>query len=144
VPHKITRPEVAKRLGIKAMAETRPGISYRDLARLFAASFSTVRDALRFPVSHWAAMLVIAPAPPVAKKHRAVGVKHPVIPIMARPGSRDRAKLVPPEPTVEYKERVDFDAPESVIDEKAQEKAITKAIEEQDRKLREGKGAEVE
>nr|MDO8112444.1 hypothetical protein [Candidatus Sigynarchaeota archaeon] len=136
MPHKMTRPEVVKRLGIKAMADARPGISYRDLARLFAASFSAVRDALRFPVSYWAAMLIVAPAPPIAKKQRGPIAIRPVLPVRARPGSRDRANLVEPEPTVEYEEPVEFDEPRLEDDEAAREETITKADEAQDLELR--------
>nr|MDO8112947.1 hypothetical protein [Candidatus Sigynarchaeota archaeon] len=136
MPHKMTRPEVVKRLGIKAMADARPCISYRDLARLFAASFSAVRDALRFPVSHWAAMLMVAPAPPVAKKQRGLIAIRPVSPVRARSGSRDRAKLVEPEPTVEYDEPIDFEETQPEYDEAAQERAIQEADEAQERLLR--------
>ncbi len=139
----MTRPEAAKRLGIKAMADAKPGITYRQLARLFAASFSTVRDALRFPVSRWATLLASAPpAPaPAAKSHRAVTKLTAGPAPRHRPCSRDRAKLVDPEPTVDYEEPVDFDSdPQPDCDEAAHERAILEADDARDRFLRGVKG----
>jgi len=141
----MTKPEVIKRLAIKAVLDANPSAKRQHVAGLFQTSFRVVTDAARHTTAQLAAMLAIAPAPRPRARGAvppAPGVGHSITP--HSPGSRARAKLVPPESTVEYDEQVDFDVPEPVIDEKAQENAITKAIEEQDRKLREGKGKEVE
>jgi len=141
----MTKPEVTKRLAIKAVLGANLPAKRQHVAALFQTSLRVVTDAARHTTAQLAAMLAIAPAPrPRARVAvpTASAVGHPTTP--RRPGSRARAKLEKPEHTVEYEEQVDFDVPEPVIDDEAQEKAITKAIEEQDRKLREGKGTEVE
>ena len=130
----MTCPEVAKRLGIKAMADATPGISYRDLAWFFGTSFSAVRDALRFPVEHWARMLQVAPPP--SPKARVKPAARSVAVIPWRPGSRANARLGTPEPTISIPEPVNFDVPEPVIDDDAIDAAYADADEEQDRMLR--------
>lgn len=134
MPHKMICPEVAKRLGIKAMAEATPGISYRDLARCFGTSFSAVRDALRYPVVYWARMLAVAPLP--SSKACVQPAVQPVAAIPSRPGSRDRARLEKPDPTIIIPEPVQFDVPEPVIDDEAIDAAYAEADEQRDRVLR--------
>ena len=107
MPYRMTRPEVAKRFAIKAMADATLGITYRDLARLFGTRFSAVRDALRQPVTYWARMLVVAPVP--SKKTRVKPVVQPVGVIPPRPGARENARLVKPERTISIPEPVNFD-----------------------------------
>jgi len=134
MPHKMTRPEVAKRLGIKAMADATPGISYRELARYFSTSYSAVRDALRYPVARWARMLEVAPPP--SQTARVTPAARPVAAIPLRLGSRANACLETPEPTVTIPEPVNFDVPEPVIDDDAIDAAYADADEQQDRVLR--------
>ena len=100
MPYRITRPEVAKRLAIKAMASTTPGNTYRDLARLFCTSFSAVRDALRRPIAHWAGMLKVAPVP--SKKARVKPAVPQVLVIPSRPGNREHVRLEKPESPVSF------------------------------------------
>jgi hypothetical protein len=134
MPHTMTRPEVAKRLGIEAMADATPGISYRELARYFGTSFSVVRDALWHPVAHWASLLAVAPAPP--SKVRVKPVVQPIAVISSRPGSRERARLEEPDPIITIPEPVHFDEPEPVINDQFIEDAYADADDEQDRVLR--------
>lgn len=130
----MTRPEVTKRLAIKVMADTTPGLTYRKLARLFSTSFSAVRDALRRPVTYWASMMAVAPVP--SKKANIKPVFQPVAMIPPRSGARERARLVPPEQTIIIPEYVDFDVPEPEINDKANDAAYADADEQRDRVLR--------
>jgi len=129
----MTRSEVAKRLAIKAMTDTTPRLTYRNLARLFSTSFSAVRDALRQPVAFWASMMADAPAP--SKKATIRLVVQPVTVISPRPGSRERARLTTPEPTIIIPERADFEVDELEIDQDAIDRNINEKIEERDWKI---------
>ncbi|HME52659.1 MAG TPA: hypothetical protein VKM55_10610 [Candidatus Lokiarchaeia archaeon] len=136
MPYRMTRPEVAKRLAIKAMADATPGITYRDLARLFRTSYSAVRDALRSTVAKWAAMLIIAPEPSIKVGAR-LAVQR-VTPIPTRPGKRENVCLEKPEPTINIPEPVEFDEEEVVIDQAAIDRDTNDKIDEQDWKVRHG------
>lgn len=118
MPRRLTRPEVARRLAIKAAREARPALSFADLSELFAASRRTVRDAGRHTVAEWVAILAAAPVP---SKHLAAGmpgkVAPPSKPSISRPrASRADAVLVPPEQEPDIEEPpADVDVPEPVF-----------------------------
>ncbi len=71
MPHRMTRPQAAKRLAIRAYLDACPGTSYKALAGLFRASYSAVRDATRFTVVEWAEKVADAPPGPSPPRHPA-------------------------------------------------------------------------
>jgi hypothetical protein len=61
MPRRLTRPEVASRLVIRAMHDAAPGTTQRQLAALFHASLRTVNQAVQHPLQDWVAALATAP-----------------------------------------------------------------------------------
>lgn len=110
MPRRLTRPEVASRLVIKAMHDASPAIPQRELAAMFHASLRTVSSALQHTLQDWVAALGAAPpgkpsprpAPPRSPRP-AEGQK---VPFWANrpmqeppsPGLGHREDLVPVEP----------------------------------------------
>ena len=136
MPRKMSRPEVAKRLAIKAAIDAGTGITQARLVELFRTSYRTVNDANHHSIQDWVMRLEAAPAPrqhsPAPRSTR----KHAP---PKRPGDRSRARLEPPEPTVEHDEIVDHEEPGPAIDDEALERA---ASEEADRLDRVARGIE--
>ncbi|MEX2684154.1 MAG: hypothetical protein Q6373_021470, partial [Candidatus Sigynarchaeota archaeon] len=115
MPRRLTRPEVARRIAIRAARDARREMTFAELAELFAASRRTVHDATRHTVPEWLGILAAAPKPrarkPPAPSRQALPAVS--IPIPRRPGSRERAVLVPPEPEPEVDEQPsDVEQPE--------------------------------
>ncbi|MEX2682236.1 MAG: hypothetical protein Q6373_011585 [Candidatus Sigynarchaeota archaeon] len=98
MPRRLTRPEVVRRIAIRAILDARGDLTYADLASLFVASRRTIHDAKRHPVADWLRILAAAPLP----SGRGIGVAGGTAPRpgqaqVARPrASRSNAKLVPP------------------------------------------------
>ena len=134
MPRRLTRPEVATRIAIKVLSDAYPAMTHRQLVTFFHVSPRTVTEAMRRPASLWAGVLRAAPEPGRTASSRLRAKPRTVMP--RRPGSRAHAKLNPPEATIDILEQSDFDVPEPVIDEEAQERAITDALEKEDRKMR--------
>jgi hypothetical protein len=132
----MSRPEVAKRLAIKAAIEAGTGITQARLVELFRTSFRTVNVANRHSIQDWVMRLEVAPAP---REHPPAPRATRKIARSKRPGDRSRARHEPPEPTVEHEEIKDFDEPEPAIDDEALERA---ASEEADRLDRVARGIE--
>lgn len=116
MPRKMTRPEVAKRLAIRAFHDARPATTHAHLVTLFGTSCRVATDALRRTAAQWAGLLVAAPVP---RKHAATTRPTPPLPAPgtpappSRPGSRVRAVLVPPDPGPDIeKADPDVDVPE--------------------------------
>jgi hypothetical protein len=122
MPRKMTRPEVAKRLAIRAFHEVESAMTHAQLVVLFGTSFRTVHNAMQRTVAQWAGLLVASPAP---RKH--VAARHPAPPLTAANaqwpskelGSRTRAMLVPPDPEPDVDEpSPDVDIPDpAYVDE---------------------------
>lgn len=131
MPHRLTRPEVITRIAIKALLDACPSMTRRQLITFFHVSSRTVTDATRSPVSRWATILATAPAPSKSTRVKPVSCLNTMF--SSRPGSRTRAHLVEPEPTIDVPEPVDFDVEEPEIDDAAMERAITEALDDMDR-----------
>jgi len=116
MPRRLTRPEVARRIAIRAARDARRDLTFAKLTELFAASRRTVHDAARRTVAEWLDILAAAPVPRARKPAAAPSRKAlPAvsIPVPRRPGTREHAVLVPPEPEPEVEEQPsDVEAPE--------------------------------
>nr|MDO8109742.1 hypothetical protein [Candidatus Sigynarchaeota archaeon] len=132
MPRRLTRPEVATRLAIKAVLDHDPNMTQKRLTAIFHVSCRTVSAASQKPVAGWVAALLQAPEP----RHKMPALS----PSPARksgntwqPGSRAKTKLQHPDPTIEWEEITDYEEQQPEDDEKAREEAITKEAERQDR-----------
>ena len=130
MPRRMSRPEVAKRLAIKAAIDAGTGITQARLVELFRTSFRTVNDASRHSIQDWVKHLEAAPAPRQHSPAPRAARKHAS---PKRPGDRSRTRLEPPEPVVEHEEPADFDVPEPAIDDEALERAANGEADRLDR-----------
>jgi len=133
----MTKPEVIKRLAIKAVLDAIPSSKRQQVAALFHTSLRVVTDAARHTTAQLTTMLAMAPA---QRPHVHVIISLP--PVKAptdqqqRPGSRARALLDEPEETIDIPEDATVEASEPLIDDEALERAASEADDALDRALR--------
>ena len=127
MPRKITPFDVTRRIAMRAALGTSCSMTQASVARLFHASLRTVNDAAKRTVEEWITVLRAMPAQrprPLARVSLAI---HGVI---ARPGDRTNAQQDSPDSTTDTLEPVNINVSAPVIDYKAIEQAINKAIDD--------------
>jgi hypothetical protein len=123
----MNRLEIIRRIAIRAAKDAHPKLTYKALATKFNASTRVIRDALLFPVTYWLDRLDTAL--PAIKTGRSPRKKAPVQPPSKR---RRRPADFASVPTG------DVEPPDG--NEEVCEVQISAALDEQDRRLREGTG----
>jgi hypothetical protein len=111
MPRGLIRPEAIKRLAIRAVIDAIPGLSHQQVAAAFHASSRTVTLAAHRTVERWFQVVKVAPPPsaPARASRGPATLPAPTVPVQeqapapvplpsVRWGSRERAKLVPPDP----------------------------------------------
>ncbi len=105
MPRQLTKPEVIRRIAMRALLDAVPGMTHARLVALCHASYTTVHDAANTTIEKWLTALESAPEPRSAPTillhlaHRSAkgtsgqGKQH------SRPGTRRRARLVKPDAT---------------------------------------------
>ncbi len=106
---KLSKPEVIRRIAMRALLDTVPGMTHARLVALCHASYTTVHDAAMRPVKDWLAVLELAPdqhTSRVSDGHGqptprptivTVGHRHDHTQHRVRPGDRRRARLIYPD-----------------------------------------------
>jgi hypothetical protein len=107
MPRTLDRQEATRRLAIRATHDDGRNLTHGKFAGLFHASYTTIREALGRTVREWRAVVSAArPVPSALPVARQLG-RHSMTspgPQPWRPGSRDQARLVPPDPADDFKD----------------------------------------
>jgi hypothetical protein len=99
----LTKPEVIRRIAMRALLDAVPGMTHARLVTLCHASYTTVHDAANMTIQGWLHILDSAPDPrPSRTMHRQPDSLSAIDAISqaqqsTRPGDRRRARLVEPE-----------------------------------------------
>ncbi|MBN2150007.1 MAG: hypothetical protein JW839_01045 [Candidatus Lokiarchaeota archaeon] len=108
MPRQLTKPEVLRRIAMRALLDSVPGMTHARLVTLCHASYTTVHDAATCSIKDWLAVLESAPDPSakdrwptprraaVPKRRIKLSAQQPPLP-PRRPGDRRRARLVRPD-----------------------------------------------
>jgi hypothetical protein len=127
MPRKITPLDVTRRIAMRAALATWPPMTQASVARLFHASLRTVNDAAKQTVEEWITVLRAMPAQRVRPLARASVAIHGNI---ARPDNHPKVQLNSPDSMASTPAPVNVGFPEPVIDYKAIEQAINKAVDD--------------
>jgi hypothetical protein len=103
MPRQLTKPEVIRRIAMRALLDAVPGMTHARLVALCHASYTTVHDAANTTIQDWFSILVSAPDPRPTSPARHKPSPNATIASNgkaqqhSRPGDRRRARLVDPE-----------------------------------------------
>jgi hypothetical protein len=99
----LTKPEVIRRIAMRALLDAVPGMTHARLVTLCRASYTTVHDAANTTIQDWLSVLEAAPNPrpsPTGRRHstpRHSAATSDQAKQHSRPGDRRRARLVGPD-----------------------------------------------